>query len=54
MSDNIIEQEKIDKYIGNKETENKVILSYDDLENLQKIKNIRLETSENKNIQKTK
>lgn len=54
MSDNIIEQEKIDKYIGNKETENKVILSYDDLVNLQKIKNIRLETSENKNIQKTK
>lgn len=50
-SDNIIDQEKILKYSG---TENKIILSYEDLENLQNIKNIRLQTYENKNIQKTK
>ena len=53
-SDNIIDQEKIRECIMSKETENKIILSYEDLENLQNIKNIRLETSENKNIQKTK
>ena len=50
-SDNCIEQEKIDKY----KTE-ETILSYDldYIEHLQKIKDIRLDTDENKDIQKTK